>query len=881
VRTLPLRVAPGAGEALDSWLTRLAHHNGIPLLWLVPVLGFGDRLRVPHNNALTWRLPTTLLRRIERQTGLEPGTLDRAVLDQFDPLGWKPLPGSRYCVACLTESGGRWPIRWQLAHTFACLRHRRLLASVCPGCQRPAHSGLSLRTRLLPSTRCTLGARRETRSCDADLLTAHQHRLPADDPRLAAQEWINQRLDRLDSRAVTDLRDLDALATWFRSRIQPSQLTHLDHAGVAAIIAYRDDHHGLRREQPTGTLVAAALAHLAIGLITADDRDRYRRFSPLLRDAYHTRRSPDRQPPARAPMILSHKRLTSLSQPLQRRLLTCADAYLPVSERLRYRTRTPTPRPPEPGSTVAADRARHIPQYLWPDWIVRFQPQRGVRSGDMAIDIPAALLIPGNPARNIHATGQLNPWRNNISVFLGAISQHYPDVLTAICRIAEYLDQHGSPIDYRRRRDTFTDVELSIEQWTQICARADANPGRAARLLHARRYLFQLLTGAHLANRQHALSTADPWQRQRYDHFDRQMTSPLRDQLHHHAAELLAAAGIDEPLTWSPPAACAAGLRLPGRDPDDIDMHTLRQLVLVSGIDTTTVARRLDVSIEHVRYALRHLHRPPRPHRKYSQPVAAETRARAATILTAEFFHREHIDNGKDLDTLVAETGFSRRLLRDHARQAGIKPVSPYRRARIKIPSARHGDRIDPDWLRHQAGTLFRGNNDIGAELGVTGETIRRYRRQYGIPSRPTGSGGHVVTHLQHPDLPPDIRHAVEGRRNGWQRLHRFQQMTAHPSLNSAAQAMKLHTQNLTLQLQRLEADIGAPLLHRAAHRHTQMTLTPRGRRLLDQLGRPGIRELLSRYAEANARPKGLTYKRNRNSSTAPSSTPSEPIYDS
>lgn len=92
---------------------------------------------------------------------------------------------------------------------------------------------------------------------------------------------------------------------------------------------------------------------------------------------------------------------------------------------------------------------------------------------------------------------------------------------------------------------------------------------------------------------------------------------------------------------------------------------------------------------------------------------------------------------------------------------------------------------------------------------------------------------------------------------------------------------MKLHTQNLTLQLQRLEADIGAPLLHRAAHRHTQMTLTPHGRRLLDQLGRPGIRELLSRYAEANARPKGLTYKRNRNSSTAPSSTPSEPIYDS
>src|SRR6266545_4030246 len=92
IRTLPLRVALADGESLHSWLLRLA-----------PVLGLVERLRIPHNYALSWHLPANLLRRIETQTGLAPGALDAAVLDQFDPLGWKPIAASRYCTGCLTE----------------------------------------------------------------------------------------------------------------------------------------------------------------------------------------------------------------------------------------------------------------------------------------------------------------------------------------------------------------------------------------------------------------------------------------------------------------------------------------------------------------------------------------------------------------------------------------------------------------------------------------------------------------------------------------------------------------------------------------------------------------------------------------------------------
>ena len=86
----------------------------------------------------------------------------------------------------------------------------------------------------------------------------------------------------------------------------------------------------------------------------------------------------------------------------------------------------------------------------------------------------------------------------------------------------------------------------------------------------------------------------------------------------------------------------------------------------------------------------------------------------------------------------------------------------------------------------------------------------------------------------------------------------------AYPSINSAAHTLGLHTQNLNLQLQRLEADIGTQLLQRAPHRYTPMAPTRRGRRLLTHLDQPAVRDLLDRYANANARPKIGPYKRRR-----------------
>jgi len=633
-RTLPLRVALADRESLHSWLLRLAPRNGMPLLHLARVLGFGQRLRVPHNYALSWRLPARLLRRIETQTGLAPGTLDAAVLDRFDPLGWKPIAGSRYCTACLAQTGGIWDVGWQLPYSFACRHHRMLLAAVCPGCRRAPHSaGLSARAGLEPSTRCTLGARREARPCDTDLLTHPPRPLPPNDIRLVAQAWVDERLDRMHAGDVIELRDLDALAIWFRQRIEPTELGHLDQATVAAMNQYRTDNHGIKRDQATAPVIAAAMTVHATGLLCADDLACSLRFRPLLRDVYT-------KIPARAVAVgagtddpvpqTPHRPVRTL----QRKLLLSADAYLPVTERLRYRTCTPAPRPPKPGSTVAADRARHIPQHLWPDWVIRLASPRGTRTDDTATDIPVALLIPGNPTRNIHATGELNPWRNNISIALSEAAGRHPGILTAICNIADYLDAHGAPIDYRRRRAVFTTVELSPPQWDDICQRAEAHPGTAVRLLNARRYMFQLLTGADLTNPAHPLAFSNSLQREHYLAWQRDMPTPLRQEIHRHAAGLLTANGIQEPLAWSPPAGCVAELALPGREPDDIDMGRLHQLVVVDRLKALAASRQLGVSIEHVRYAAQELHRPAPDCASNTVVAARKVRARAAALLT-------------------------------------------------------------------------------------------------------------------------------------------------------------------------------------------------------------------------------------------------------
>lgn len=169
----------------------------------------------------------------------------------------------------------------------------------------------------------------------------------------------------------------------------------------------------------------------------------------------------------------------------------------------------------------------------------------------------------------------------------------------------------------------------------------------ARRLLDARRYLYQLLTGADLNDPRHKLAFRTGLDLTRYYEFTDPMTAPLRVALHDHARQILDHLGIDEPITWEPPPDCCGHLAFPGRDPADIDRQAVQQLVIVEEFPVGLTARRLGTSNYHVRFALETMSRPARQWSRSTPPSAWARRQQAPHVLTREFFEREYLNAGK------------------------------------------------------------------------------------------------------------------------------------------------------------------------------------------------------------------------------------------
>ena len=149
-RTLPLRVPPVPGEAIDSWLEALARRSQVTVGTLTAALGWP----LPASpGGLVAGIPAQVLRRLEHQAGLPAGRLDDAVLDRYLPLGPVRRRGSRYCPSCLAERDGRWLLSWRLGWVFACTTHDVLLCDTCPACGQ-APRGRAGRAGLNPPGTC-------------------------------------------------------------------------------------------------------------------------------------------------------------------------------------------------------------------------------------------------------------------------------------------------------------------------------------------------------------------------------------------------------------------------------------------------------------------------------------------------------------------------------------------------------------------------------------------------------------------------------------------------------------------------------------------------------------------------------------------------------
>ncbi|MCX5497929.1 TniQ family protein [Streptomyces sp. NBC_00053] len=158
-RTLPIRLPPIPGEALDSWLGAIMHRSSIDLRDLLIAAGTPFPTRLDHAPDYTTYLTAEEADRLARITGIDTDLLHAMTLRRYDGSAlalhdtrrvvrrvrlWGRGVGSRYCPRCLAEGGGRWPLRWRLTWSIACTATR------C--CSRtPARSVADGRTAAPPS----------------------------------------------------------------------------------------------------------------------------------------------------------------------------------------------------------------------------------------------------------------------------------------------------------------------------------------------------------------------------------------------------------------------------------------------------------------------------------------------------------------------------------------------------------------------------------------------------------------------------------------------------------------------------------------------------------------------------------------------------------
>lgn len=397
----------------------------------------------------------------------------------------------------------------------------------------------------------------------------------------------------------------------------------------------------------------------------------------------------------------------------------------------------------------------------------------------------------------------------------------------ALIRIAHYLDQNRPPIDYCRRRNLDYTQLLPDHQWSRI-SRDTATPGeQTARARTVRRYLFETLSGLPAA--------AGPFPPDSYGtakkvaDFPRFLTRELADELNRYARKFLLDNGIeDEPVQWTPPAAVLHDLRLPGPDPDIVSIPNLHQRTR-NRVGLGNIAADLGTTLDTVRYVLQTHPMPtslaPNSEQHGARPRRAGAFRYAKRVLTEERFRDLYHRQGQSLREVAAMVGVSRQTLARLAADYEIPLREPGR-------PATHA--YDPEWLYDQYVNQARPLPAIAKDCGVSTSAVSRRAHEAGIPLRSRGGPSHadaLAASRQSAHAPELIKPALQSA-GGLQRLRRFAQLTAFRTVTGAAAELNTSEAVLSVQIGRLEREIGGQLLIRA-QRGRPMELTDLGRQVV------------------------------------------------
>jgi len=152
---LPVRPKQADGEAVLSWLVRLAHANGCSLPILVNRLGFlnlGAAIGRFHSRDAKRNVAPSLLEALFIATGSARQTSSNAAWTgsalwlfelPLSPTAKRTIyripsnprsPQTQYCPTCLIEYDFSHSLQWKLSFCTICPKHHRLLRSSCPHC---------------------------------------------------------------------------------------------------------------------------------------------------------------------------------------------------------------------------------------------------------------------------------------------------------------------------------------------------------------------------------------------------------------------------------------------------------------------------------------------------------------------------------------------------------------------------------------------------------------------------------------------------------------------------------------------------------------------------------------------------------------------------
>jgi hypothetical protein len=774
---LPFALTPIPGESFDSWFEAyaarldvctgdLAQALGLPAQHLRTTIGMllangveGSHLR---RVAAATGVPAAALRDLFHRAGPTPSS-GKPVVTRAIRMAWTPTAATRFCPRCLAENGGRFTLAWRLPWTFFCLHHNEVLATACPACHQPPRARTIAVAHRPEPTRCCSPNPHRTRgtsiNCGGDLTSAVEATVVTANDARRAQLFINDKLDQAGTHrdgaptreAVEALTDLTVLA---------HNLANPGRIGTRRVRA-----HMLN----AGTLATA------VRLLTGHQ------YAHELAAVVRRQAHPDRRTPA----VPESWRPASTN--LTARIAHGRDADLSATERLRYATPLPAPSPaPRAAVDPAITRASHIPDQIWSGWTIRLTNDDRHDPVRLRPAAAVALLLPHSDLKLPAAGALLSEHIQGDSVEhqLTALASipNGDATLRILTELSLALDQHGSPINYaRRRRLAATNQLIDAALWRQLSRRHNFFKGSRRRLHFAQCYLYELLTDG-------SLTIAPPRYnlpshlRAEYHEFVLALPAPLVDDLHHHARTLLHHNGIaDEPLQWQPPKEWVTVDAWPGADPDLTDAAPL-QRELHDSHPASTIARRHGLSMEHLRHIIRH----------HPLPGADQPRHRPGAILPAtDPAHRRQADGTYHVNVA---------------------------------------------WLHEQYVTWRRSLADIAAEIGCHRTTLGDFAKQHGICLRPRGGGADFIAPNlapAHPAaLPSPLRDALTGQ-DARSRIDRFLLIANHGTVRKAAAQLGRSDTTLHKQLASLESRCGGPLFDRPPRRLGN--LTQLGRQLRHQ----------------------------------------------